>query len=211
MHRPETMMMQCTEWDFDNFKFIVHELFLYAIAAFIKYECFDAISYLLRNRYFFSKVGGTSKMISFAGIRQHAKSFEYRNQRLKLNRTSVRADILANRAVSGLSFGMIPQADFILFIRDCFESLKNNQSQSWWPEVRVYLDEYGGALEIFARAESNEYFQKIKGMLGITSKKDFDDLVTTIEQGKIRVPEFGGYGRTDITYILGYDKLATRP
>jgi hypothetical protein len=209
MHRTETMV-QCSDLDFDNFKFIVHELFLYAIAALIKYECFDAVSYLLRKRYYFAKVGGKSKMISFAGMREHTKSLEYRNRRLKLNRISVRGDILASRAFSGLNFGLIAQADFILFIRDCIESLMYNQNQSWWPEVRVYLDEYGGALEIFTRSESSEYFQKIYGMLGISSKKGLDDLVTNVMQGKLRIPEFGCYGTTDITYFLGYDKLATR-
>jgi len=208
MHRPEGMM-QCTEWDFDNFKFIVHELFLYSIAAFVKYECFDAAAYLLRNRYYFAKGGGTSKMISFADIREHTKSFEYRNQRLELNRTSVRADILASHALPGLSFGLITQADFILYIRDSFESWKNNQYQSWWPEVCVYLDRYGGPLEIFARAESNEYFQKIKGMLGVNNKKDLDDLVSAMEQGKLQVPAFS-YRKMGVTFYLGHDKLATR-
>ena len=44
--RPEEVMSY-SEWDFDNFKFIIEELFLYCIACLIKYECYEAVSYLL--------------------------------------------------------------------------------------------------------------------------------------------------------------------
>jgi len=208
MHRPESMM-QCTEWDFDNFKFIIHELFLYAIASFLKYECYDAVSYLLRNRYYFAKNSGQNKMLSFAEIREHMKSLEYRNSRLKLNRVSVRADLLSSRTFSGINFGMITQADFILFIRDSFESLTCNQHQSWWPETCVYLDRYSGGLEIFIRAESGEYFDRIKIMLGIESKTDLEKLLAAFEQEKLYTPRCD-YRKLSVSYYLGFEKLATR-
>ena len=42
MNRPEGVSTW-KESDFDNFKFIIHELFLYAISCLLKYECFDAV------------------------------------------------------------------------------------------------------------------------------------------------------------------------
>jgi hypothetical protein len=208
MHRPEKMM-QCTEWDFDNFKFIIHELFLYAIASFLKYECFDAVSYLLRNRYYFAKNSGPNKMLSFSEIREPMKSLEYRNGRLKLNRVSVRADLLSARSFAGISFGMITQADFILFIRDSIDCLRNNQYQSWWPETCIYLDRYSGGLEIFIRAESKEYFGRVKGMLDIAEKADLEKLLAAFEQEKLYTPNFD-YRKLSVSYYLGYENLATR-
>ncbi len=55
--RPEEVMSY-SEWDFDNFKFIIEELFLYCIACLIKYECYEAVSYLLRNFYLINILSG---------------------------------------------------------------------------------------------------------------------------------------------------------
>ncbi len=49
MNRPEDAR-QSSEWDFDNFKFIVHELFLYAIAILIKSERFQEANILLTQQ-----------------------------------------------------------------------------------------------------------------------------------------------------------------
>ena len=62
MYRPEHVS-SWKEWDFDNFFYCVHELFIYAIASFLKYECFDAVSYLLRHRYYFEKGSSENRMI----------------------------------------------------------------------------------------------------------------------------------------------------
>lgn len=34
------------DWDFDNFRFVVHELFLYAVASLVRYERFESAAYL---------------------------------------------------------------------------------------------------------------------------------------------------------------------
>ena len=41
-----------SEWNSDNFRFIVHELFIYTVACLIKYECFESVSYLLQQHYY---------------------------------------------------------------------------------------------------------------------------------------------------------------
>ena len=41
----------CRERDFDNFRFIVHELFLYAVASLIRHERFETVAYLTSNDY----------------------------------------------------------------------------------------------------------------------------------------------------------------
>ena len=40
------------EWDYDNFRFIVHELFLYAVACFIRHERFETAAYLMSTTYY---------------------------------------------------------------------------------------------------------------------------------------------------------------
>ncbi|GAH54761.1 unnamed protein product, partial [marine sediment metagenome] len=78
MDRPEHVS-RSREWDFDNFKFIVHELFLYSIASFLKYECYDAVSYLLRHHYYLEKSSDSNKMVPFSVICEYMRSLEHRN------------------------------------------------------------------------------------------------------------------------------------
>lgn len=210
MYRPEHVS-SWKEWDFDNFFYIVHELFVYAIACFLKYECFDAVSYLLRHRYYFEKGSRENRMISFADIRHYMRSFECRNNRLKLQRISLRADLLEQRSrASGLPFRLLMQADFVLFMRDSIDCLRNNTSPSWRPETLFYAERHGGAFEIFARAESKEYFNRIKCLFDISAKADLEPVLKAFQEEKLRVPRWE-WCSFNPAALLGYEQLATRP
>ncbi|HBP90485.1 MAG TPA: hypothetical protein DD706_22685 [Nitrospiraceae bacterium] len=210
MYRPEHVS-RWKESDFDNFRYIVHELFVYAITCFLKYECFDAVSYLLRHRYYFERSSSENRMISFAEIFDYMRSFEHRNDRLKLRRLSLRADLLEKRSrASGLSFRLVMQADFVLFMRDCIDSIRNNTSQRWKPETLLYLERRGGAFEIFARAESKEYFNRIKCLFDISGKVDLEPVLKAFQLGKRHIPRWD-FESFDPTALLGYEKLAIRP
>lgn len=199
------------ESDFDNFRYIVHELFVYAITCFLKYECFDAVSYLLRNRYYFELRSRENRMISFAKISDNMRSLEHRNDRLKLRRLSLRADLLEQRSkASGLPFRLLMQADFVLFMRDCLDSIRNNTSRSWRPETLLYLERNEGAFEIFARAESKEYFNRIKCLFDISAKVDFEPILKAFQEGKLHIPRWD-YNSFDPTALLGYEQLTIRP
>jgi hypothetical protein len=83
------------EWDFDNFRFIVHELFLYAVAAFVKYERFDAVGYFVRHDYYVEAHGSQNgAMLPFSAFREYMKCPDHRNQRLRLRKLSLRAFLL---------------------------------------------------------------------------------------------------------------------
>jgi hypothetical protein len=108
------------EWDFDNFRFIIHELFLYGIAAFVRHERFEAADHLMSTEYFVGENQdlGRETMVSFEVFREHMTSLEVRNTRLNLRRLSVRADLLKERCTGvPLEFRDLMQADFILFMR----------------------------------------------------------------------------------------------
>ncbi|MBI2470860.1 MAG: TIR domain-containing protein [Planctomycetes bacterium] len=210
MYRPEHVS-SWKDWDFDNFFYIVHELFIYAIASFLKYECFDAVSYLVRHRYYFEKGSSEDRMISFADIRHYMRSFEHRNNRLQLRRISLRADLLEQRSrTSGLAFLLLMQADFVLFMRDCIDSVRNNTSQSWSPETLLYLERHGGSFEIFARAESKEYFNRIKCLFDISAKTDLEPVLKAFQEEKLRIPRWE-WSSFNPAALLGYEQLATRP
>lgn len=198
-------------WDTDNFKFIIHELFLYAIASLLKYECFDSASYLIQQQYYLEERNGSSSMVSFSEMRPHLQSLENRNKRLKLRRLSLHADLLKQRADAfGYKFRQVMQADFVLYLQDCFEAIRGNTRQRWYPETLIYLEYENNAFEFFARAQSKAYFENLKVLFAITQKDDFEPLFEAMREGKLFVPKWDFHILKSST-LAGYEKLASRP
>ncbi|TCQ17472.1 SEFIR domain-containing protein [Rhizobium sp. PP-CC-3G-465] len=166
------------DWDFDNYRFIVHELFLYCVCIFIRYERFPAAQEFLDNEYYWDdRRGRDNKMHSFSIFRTNLRSLEHRNQRLRLQRLSVRADLLKQRNVgTGVDFNHVMTADFLLYLR----SAGAGRGYGWWPETLVYAERFSGPFEIFARAKSLRYFDKIKGMLNVQNKAELEKKLTDL-------------------------------
>lgn len=198
--------------DQDNFIFIVHELLLYFVAIFLRYERFETVNELIRTPFYIGDVvelrGGAVSLFDF---RRYMRSLEIRNKRLGLRRLSIRADMLKDRAAtSGLKFGHLMQADFTLYIRNCMDSLRNLHEQVWWPETLVYAGDDGAVFEIFARAQSRRYFDNMKCLFDISDKQELDLIFQAIRERKLTLPRWD-WDTIDPAALLGYQNLATRP
>jgi hypothetical protein len=154
--------------DFDAFKFVGHELFLYTLAILLKEEQFDPVASLFGRLYFLPRNAerGMQPMVSFTVLRSHAKALVIRNQRLGMNRLSLRADLLEQRSKSsGIEFRYLMQADFFAFLRASFTG--SDAHSGWWPETLLYAQRQYGAFELFARAASGQYLQRLLPVLGV--------------------------------------------
>ena len=210
LRRPQNLS-QWNEWDFDNYKFIVHELFLYAIAVLLKHERIEQANYLLQQQYYLpgNSDYGRDVMVSYSVFREYMKSLEYRNTRLGLRRMSVRADLLKERCTgTGIDFRHLLQADFVAFMRA--EIAGEDEYKRWWPETLVWLGHFNSPFEIFARSVSKAYFNKSKELLAIEAPKDLEPLLTSYQDGSKRLPRWD-YQSFSPKSLLGYERLATRP
>lgn len=195
------------ESDFDNYAFLVHELYLYAIATMLKHDRFDAISVLTAD---FFALGDrrNDDMVPFDILRRSLHSLTHRNSRLKLQRSSLRADMLKERCIGvPLQFTDIMQADFVLYLRG---QLHQTGYRRWFPETLLYIGRYRGAFEIFARARSASYFENVKKILGITDKQQLSELIESFESGARRLPTWD-YETINPVVLMGADNLATQP
>lgn len=210
---PKEDVRSWSECDFDNLKFIIHEMFLYCITCLLKYERYDFVAYMLGQQFYVQRNAdyGRDTMVSFRIFRQYLKSLELRNKRLELRRLSVRSDLLEQRSKSsGIPFRQLMQADFIIFIRDCFDSLVEGRRQDWWPETLLYAERHGGAFEIFARCQSAQYLISIGKIFNINKKQDFDPILAAFQDKSLYIPSWD-YTYIDPQALLGYDNLAKRP
>jgi hypothetical protein len=206
MERPATTTY-FHNWDWDNFKFIVHELFLYAVAIYIRHERFEGAKDLMTNHYYVPSANTNSDdhIVSFSHVRQYMTSLESKNA--KNRRLSYRADLLKERCVgAGAEFRHLQQADFVLFMRSWLVPPSGNWwEQRWFPETLVYLP---NNFEIFARARSASYFERIKILLGIQSKDEIEAVLKFFGEKPDAVPrwQFESFNPSN---LINFARLAT--
>jgi hypothetical protein len=158
MSRPENV----TSWrscDYDNFIFIVHELFLYAASILLKYERFETLNELIELRFYCPDLDRAGEsMRPYTIIQNSMDSLQAKQQELR--RISLRADLLKQRnQTSGLDFAELMAADFILFLRAPWLPEGYNR---WYPETLIYSTfRFRKPLEVFARSESKAFFAKL--------------------------------------------------
>lgn len=195
--------------DFDNFKFITHELLLYAAASFIAEEQFDFLDGLLSTPYYLPKRSdrGKEPTVGFDAFWESVQSLETRNRRLGLNQTSIHADMLKARAGgSGFQFRELMQADFSLYMRNIFTV--SDQYRHWYPVTLLYTAEYPSTFEIYARAKSEKFWQKMRPLLANVELSDVRELCSLIEKGQVVVPKWHWHS-LQVKVLFGIDKAAT--
>lgn len=209
MSRPENIS-GWSEWDFDNFKFIIHELFLYAVAIFIKFEKFSEANILLTQQYYVpgGNEYGKNAMIGYEVFRNFLPSLKYRNERLKLQRLSIHADFLEQRSKSsGIEFRYLMQADFILFLRSDIN--RTDFYTRWFPDTLLYIHRFHSAFEVFARSSSKSYFQKVKCILDIDKPSDLNELMDAYRTDRQKLPRWQ-FESFNPSVLLGFEQLATK-
>jgi len=206
-------MQSYQEWDFDNFRFVIHEMFIYCIAILLRHERFHAVDYLLNNKYYFEENARYSNntFLSFGIFQVSMKSLERRNQRLKLNKISLHSTYLKDRSeTSSIKFINLMQADFILYIRACVNQMLSQDGDHWWPITLIYQRFNAHPFEIFIRAESQKYFEKLKYAIGVENKNQIDSLTKLYKEEKISIP-CSDHGSINPLYLMNYEKLVTQP
>lgn len=197
-----------TEWDFDNFKFIAHELFLYAVACYIKHRRFTSAAYLIERGYY-NRAGAQHNEAAMASFcifeRSPLLSLVEHGKRMAFRR-SWHAHVLKERVViKGLAFADLIIADFVLYLRG-----QTTDGDSWWPEILPYAERHS-PLEFFLRCRSKKFFDKAKELLGVESKEALGALLVQIESDPGLAPEWDNFIRANLRGYLGYDQIATSP
>lgn len=204
--RPENVS-SWNDLEFDHFKFVTHELFLYCLAMFIRHEDYGTANHLLSEPYYLS-IGSQHTTVPFTTIRQYLRSFEARNQRLDLRRLSLRADLLEQRSKStGIPFRYVMQADFICFMRA--ELTEESGHHQWWPETLLYAARQHGAFEVFARAASRLHLAKLLPLLGVTSLQPVQERLERYAQNPSQLPSWQ-FNRIDPASLMGFNELGSR-
>lgn len=194
-----------TEWDFDNFRFVTHELFLHAVAVFIDNEQFEQARALIATEYYVGKnhVFGNEPMVPATAIELNVASLDHRNARLKLQRTSLQSDLLRDRCKTAITrFESLAQADILVFLHFKWTG------GYWWPYTAIFLGSGHTALPVFARSSSSKFFNRLRPLIGVDTGEQFRIWITQLSANS-DLPR-AGFGQLPLIWLTNIEKIATK-
>lgn len=199
------------EWDFDHYRIIVQELFLYLVAVCLKYERFQALKYLVESPYYAgSNLRGNEPMRMFTAFQDRTASLAARNERLhEGRRTSPLGDLYKQQSAgSTVRFDDLMAADFVLYFLS--RTLETDSWTYWWPNTLVYLDRYGHGLETFIRCRSKAFFERFRLVLSVKDKSDLLAKVAEMERDPQDLPRWS-HTRLTVDSVMKLEAIATLP
>ena len=204
---PQDSKSSWSDYEFDNFRIIVHELFLYLIAIGLKNECFRFIEELLYSRYFFQeKYDKSVEPLSFERLYFHINSIvPYYNQTYSSNFFSPMADLIIKRIPENFTKDFVIEADLLCH----YIGLLNNIN--WFPITYVYKTR--GKFEFFNRLISTRHFEKVKILFHVLNAGELTEKLVEIQR-KDTNPRLVGYSSSfdrvmPIYQIINIERIAT--
>lgn len=203
-----------TDGMWDHINFSTYEIFLYTITILRTHNQHKAIKDLLHSNFFGLKRRHGEKYSDFVGFDKYLPSLEIRKSTLKLNRISLHADLIVDRAEkTKFKASSIVQTDIYLAF---YSEIKNSYSTVgfWFPRLYIF-ESYFSIGDLFERLISKRYFNQFLIETGLENKQE---LQKTLEKYKTDVEKEGfrnrGYSQSFssvplLTSVLNIDTLAT--
>jgi hypothetical protein len=159
---------------FDNFKFITHELFVSTVAIFLKYERYDYLDHILNTGYFLkNKYARNADSSPFYVFYKYIETIDAHYEQLKGHKVgNVQADIMLSRLPANLSKAEFINGDMLCYYIDEFNH------HEWYPVTYIYGED-SRQFDFFNRLVSRKHFEKVKAIVQ----------VETIEELKHRLSE----------------------
>lgn len=174
---------------FDLPKFVGHELMITLFSALIAERRWGLVADLCRETVMIPNAGQRSHAetpVTYLYASEYIKLLDYRNERLKLNRLSLHADILKERHEAGDLGELSPwrrfqDADVFLYLRSVFEQSQEDLWNVWRPWTSVFLR---GGPSFLLEATQREKAEQLLKPLGA---KDLADLRQRLKEAAERL------------------------
>jgi hypothetical protein len=170
----------------DFYKFLAVEVLLIQVAALLRHDQWRLLGELVDEAFIVQDEGGAAKTIGFVGFMgQHEALDNHRNRRLKLNRASVTADLLRERASpENTSFAELSQADVLLALKSVMtigKSAATGWPRAWVPRTGIYAT-HGNQHKVFLRAVSPRGRMNLFSILDVSSPLEFETRISTASE-----------------------------
>lgn len=186
-------------------RLILWDMFLHTTAALLRTQRLTDLAVLLGRPYYTHSREHGHGLLNSSGVFDPTIDSIDRNERGYVsNRESPRGNMLRDSPPHpSIPFAELVQADFLLGLRGTLEANKQQYHLTWYPRLMAYAQNVE-TFEIFSRAADREYFNRIKGILGIAEPsvlKDIGPAMHGIE---------GVYGERRFERLVNLENLASR-
>lgn len=195
--------------EFDNFKFFIHEIFLYSIAIGLNNEKFKFIEELLYSGYFFQgRYEHRNEPNRFDELYNYVEVFDqYYKQTYSNNYLSPMADLIIKRLPDNMNIDDIINADLLIHYIARLDNL------SWFPITYIYRKWDNNKFELFSRLVSNRHFEKVKILFNVSTVKELQEKIRKFQSAD-KNPDRIGYSLsfdrvTPIYNLIEIDKIGT--
>ena len=175
----------------DNLRFFYYELFLTFATIMIQRERFEELAFILQTPFIIEKKStGELLQCTFSEFRQYVSSLnEHRNKMRQLNRVSITADLIKQRAGEKYPFELLKDTDILLYYLSLlFPNNKSYYRGYWFPETSCYRNR---RMRILPKTVSERYFNKVKILFGVRDKTELASKIDEIEKsGNDRLNDF---------------------
>jgi len=203
----------------NNYIFVVHELFLYAVASFLKYEKFIPLDAFLSKNYYLPHRANTGYLantindedvVTYDIFIKNCQIFADTGVRAQKNKKSRWHLVLNERCKNiSLTFQDVMQADFVVYLRNFIGTVVVNQtSYSWDPLTLSGLAFNSGSFEVFSRSRSRSYFEKFKILLDVDSADSFKSYVSEYETPISRYMGINSLRSANLKRLIAFDIIA---
>lgn len=164
-----------SESEFDIFKFVTHELFLYIITIGLKNGNYKFVEEILYSHYFFhDKYDRQNGPISYIGFYNPIRSLDaYYKHAFSKNLVCPMADLIIKRIPEGYTKDEIVEADLL-----CYYVGKLNNIR-WLPLTYVYKT--NSNFQLFNRMTSSRHFEKVKGLFNVSTADEIKSKLTSLQ------------------------------
>lgn len=165
---------------FDNYRYFNYDLFLSVVTLLLAKEQFEMVHELVSHHFCIVEELRMSSPQEMSFIRFRSYNYtlnQYKNNRRRLNRVSVVADMMKQNAVK-VRFDDMVRTDLLLYYLSLIYPSKDRVEQYWYPELSAYNQQFF----VLPKLASLRYFNKAKVMFGVSSVEQYKNLVSSIKE-----------------------------
>jgi len=165
-YRPQEITQWNDAWS-DAHGLFVYEMFLYVVAILIANDKYATLRHIFETHYLLpdSEAQRGRDFVAYDEFYTYSQGLEYRNDRLKLQRLSLVADTIKERATrKDIPFRDVMQAELVVLL----VTLLSNERR-WYPHTLIYTGRGGMRFPLFVRTVQHRYFERLKIITGIES------------------------------------------
>lgn len=198
LENPDESMSSWSQFEFDNFRIINHEMLIYLVAIGLKNENYKFVENVLYSTYFFkdSHNNYNSEPKTFDELYRHIDSIDkYYKETYSQNFFSPMADLIIKRIPENMGKSDFVQADLLCYY------VANMNDKRWFPQTYVY--DSRSKKELFYKMVSKKHFDKVKGLFDV---KEIDELKSKLSEIKEKDSQNDSYNNR-VGYSSSFDRV----